>query len=121
MSVACACHHRICSVRRVRLIIDSLPDRSCIMLLPKSHGDHVLASTRDGRSSTGAPACTSLGLNTRCDAAGVLALVLLDDASPDLAASGAATFSGGALSARPTEGLAEDDDEVITHLRCTYR
>jgi hypothetical protein len=115
MSVACACHHRMCSVRRVRLIIDSLPDRSCIMLLPKSHGDQVLASTSDGKSSTGAPACTSPDRSTRCEAAGVLALVLLEDAPPDLAASGAATFSGGALSARPTEGLAEDeDDDVLT-------
>ena len=48
-------------------------------------------------------------------AAGVLALVLLEDAPPDLAASGTATFSGGALSARPTEGLPEDeDDDVLT-------
>ena len=99
----------MCSVRKVRLIMDSLPDRSCIMLLPRSQGDHVLASTSDGRSSTGA-AWTSPGRNTRCVAAGTLTLVLLDDASPDRAASGTATFSGGARSARPTKGLAEDDE-----------
>ena len=39
--------------------------------------------------------------------------MLLEDAPPDPAASGAATFSGGALSARPTEGLAEDEDDVL--------
>ena len=39
--------------------------------------------------------------------------MLLEDASPDPAASGAAIFSGGALSARPTEGLAEDEDDDV--------